>query len=223
MRTLPIAPALMALAACETAPPVEAPVYVEPTTIVYQCDSEQVLARFSGQAVELWLREDTRRLSGTPAASGVRYEGEEGLLFSTRGLDQAVLKQPGLPEQSCRAGPPAAWRGAVEADATFRAVGQEPGWLLDLYPQRYLHLRADYGTLQVYAPMPAPRREGDALVYDTRSDSRAVRLEITGTPCRDAMSAQPYPATVRVTLDGTAWEGCGMALDGAQQVASPER
>ncbi len=203
-----------ALAACAPVGDRAPEVAAEPSTVVYQCDGMQVMAAFNGPAATLWLPDGTHLLTATPAASGVRYEGD-GLLFWTKGQTSALLDRPGEVSVVCEPGPPPSWRGVVEAGATFRAIGQEPGWLLDLYPDGRLHLRADYGTLQVYAPVPEPRVEGDTMTYETRTDSNApLRVEIIDQPCRDGMSGHPFPKTVRVTLDGTSWQGCGMALAG---------
>ncbi|MFA7429875.1 MAG: MliC family protein [Rhodospirillaceae bacterium] len=184
-------------------------------TLVYQCDGAQVMARFSGQDAEVWLPEGTHHLTTTLAASGARYAGEGGITFWTRGHTEALLQQPGQPPQSCHAGPPAAWRGAVEAGVAFRAIGQEPGWLLDLYPDGTLHLRADYGTRQIYTTMPEPRVVDGTRVYEGRTDSNALlRLEIVDEWCRDIMSGHPFPKTVQVILDDVTWRGCGMGLGG---------
>lgn len=174
---------------------------------VYQCGDLQVLARFAGDSAELWLPEDgIRTLWQGVSASGVRYVDRD-LVFWTKGMDSALLELPGQPQVSCTAGPPKAWHDAAAAGATFRAVGQEPGWLLDVYPDR-LVLAADYGTREVTVPRPARRAAGDTTLYE----AGRLRVTIVAEPCRDAMSGQPYPHTVRVTLDGTTWDGCGMSL-----------
>lgn len=199
---------LLGAAACVPVLPPAAPDALGST--VYQCDGQQVLARFSGDSAELWLPDDgIRTLMQGISASGVRYVDRD-LVFWTKGLDSALLERPGQPQASCTAGPPEAWRDEAAAGATFRAVGQEPGWVLDVYPDR-LHLSADYGTREVTVPKPPPRRAGATTVFD----AGRLRAEILAEPCRDSMSGQPFPATVRVTLDGTTWRGCGMGLEDA--------
>lgn len=174
---------------------------------VYQCEGRQVMARFSGDSAELWLPDDgIRTLMQGRSASGVRYVDRD-LVFWTKGLDSALLEMPGQPPVSCTAGPPEAWRAVAEQGARFRGIGQEPGWTLDLYPDR-LHLAADYGTREVTVPRPEPRRAGDTAVYD----AGRLRAEILDEPCRDIMSGHPFPKTVRVSLDGETWRGCGMDL-----------
>ncbi|MGC2857342.1 MliC family protein [Novispirillum sp. DQ9] len=194
------------LGACVPVLPPAAPDELGST--VYQCDDgTQVMARFSGDMAELWLPDGIRTMMAGRAASGVRYVDRD-LVFWTKGLDQARLERPGATAASCTAGPPAPWRDAAAAGATFRAVGQEPGWLLDVLPDS-LRLLADYATREVTVPKPAPRRAGDRTTYD----AGRLRVDILAEPCRDIMSGQPFPATVRVTLDGTPWRGCGMELE----------
>lgn len=202
--------ALALTAACVPVLPPAAPDALGST--VYQCEGRQVLARFSGDSVELWLPDDgIRTLMQGRSASGVRYVDRD-LEFWTKGLDSARLDMPGEAPVSCTAGPPEVWRAAERAGATFRGIGQEPGWSLTLSPDR-LHLSADYGRRDIIVPAPRPRRAGDRVTLDARTlDAKTLRAEIIAEPCRDVMSGAPFPKTVRVSLEGTTLSGCGMDL-----------
>lgn len=95
------------------------------------------------------------------------------------------------------------------AAAAFRALGQEPGWLLEIRPERQIEFSYDYGEQQVSTPVPVPEISGRQTIYHAVTEANDLRVEIVEEACADVMSGQPYPATVRVTLNGDVYEGCG--------------
>ncbi len=111
----------------------------------------------------------------------------------------------------------APWDGVffeLARDRDFRAVGQEPGWQLEMRMGSEFRFTYDYGKGS--AVMPAAR----ALV-DTRTGTRSfhavkessdLRVEIVPVGCQDSMSGKPYPATVTVTLNDRSYRGCGESL-----------
>ncbi len=97
------------------------------------------------------------------------------------------------------------------AGIDFRAVGNEPGWLLDMYADR-LVLSYDYGNNRIEAARPAPTYPAyQGEIYTIASPQR-MRITIRRTPCQDVMSGEPYPARVTVELDGRVLEGCGRSI-----------
>lgn len=104
------------------------------------------------------------------------------------------------------------WQTAREAGVEFRAVGQEPGWLMDLYAER-IALLADYGELYLEFPRPAPATTQDgAARYETQSAGRTLTITIRQTPCEDVMSGEAYASSVEIVLGARALAGCGRAL-----------
>jgi len=99
---------------------------------------------------------------------------------------------------------------ARAAGVDFRAVGQEPGWILDIYTRGIIKFAWDYG--EEYAEFaiaePTYPQEG-ATRYEANSDGRALVVLIRRAPCQDAMSGQAFPSTVEVTIDGRTLDGCG--------------
>ena len=93
----------------------------------------------------------------------------------------------------------------------FRALGQEPGWALDLAEGRWIRYVGDYGATRLYAASPRQVRgaaEG-TVVYDAEPEGRALRVEIRQAPCRDAMSGESFTHVVAVRVDTTTVKGCG--------------
>ena len=70
--------------------------------------------------------------------------------------------------------------------AAFRAVGQEPGWLLEISNGDEILLVSDYGS--------------------TRSSMPCVE------PCTDSMSGEEFEVSVTIKQTNRKLQGCGRAL-----------
>ncbi len=111
----------------------------------------------------------------------------------------------------------APWDGVffeLARDRDFRAVGQEPGWQLEVRKGSEMRFTYDYG--KGTAVTPAPRTQVDAQsgtrTLHARSEATDLKVEIVPVACNDAMSGRPFPATVTVTLNGRTFRGCGEDL-----------
>lgn len=152
--------------------------------------------------------------SQVPAASGARYESDE-VLFWGKGTE-ARLEVAGQVFELCTARPlTEAEVDARARGATFRAIGQEPGWMLTITPNAQVQFTYAYGEREVTMPTPAPIEDDSArhTTYRARTDAHDLRVTIENATCTDAMSGALFPTTVTVTLDGTAYRGCGTPLD----------
>ncbi|MEJ0060171.1 MAG: hypothetical protein WDM79_11580 [Terricaulis sp.] len=107
----------------------------------------------------------------------------------------------------------AAWAAARAEGIDFRAVGQEPGWMLDIYRENQIKLMWDYGEHEATFPLSPPNtsQEG-ATQYTAQADGHTLAVTIRRFPCSDAMSGQAYPSTVSVVIDGRTLEGCGRSV-----------
>jgi uncharacterized membrane protein len=105
------------------------------------------------------------------------------------------------------------WENARTAGIDFRAVGQEPGWMLDLYTDGRAALVWDYGEKGAAFTRGAlsDPQEG-ASQYDASEGGHTLRVVRRRFPCQDAMSGEAYPARVTVTIDGRTLEGCGKSV-----------
>jgi uncharacterized membrane protein len=111
----------------------------------------------------------------------------------------------------------AIWEAARRRGVTFRALGQEPGWYLELEPSRLL-LVADYGERRIAGAIVGTDTSADrrVITYRARNDStdvvvRVVR-ESNRTACRDAMSGFVIGHTVTIRVDSLTYDGCGRWL-----------
>jgi heat shock protein HslJ/uncharacterized membrane protein len=111
----------------------------------------------------------------------------------------------------------APWDGVfyeLTRDRDFRAIGQEPGWQLEIRMGSEMRFTYDYGKGS--AVTPAARAEIDAntgtRTFHAKAETNDVRVEIVPVGCEDSMSGKPFPATVTVTLNGRSFRGCGESL-----------
>jgi uncharacterized membrane protein len=103
--------------------------------------------------------------------------------------------------------------GLRAAGVDFRAVGQEPGWLLDIYTRGVIKMVWAYGENYAEFAVEAPNTAQEGVTrYEASSDGRSLVVTIRRAPCQDAMSGEAYPSTVEAVIDGTTLNGCGRSV-----------
>lgn len=91
----------------------------------------------------------------------------------------------------------------------YRAIGQEPGWSLDIMNDR-LALELDYGDKRLeFTPKPEPVETDGATQYNLPSNGPESKIIIYHELCADVMSGMNYPDRVQVMVDGQPYDGCG--------------
>ena len=94
-------------------------------------------------------------------------------------------------------------------DADFRAVGNEPGWHMDIANGEKILLVTDYGEHRYEFPFVKPDSSTARTTYDVSASSHHLTAVIQEKPCNDSMSGRAFVATVTVTVDGQEYTGCG--------------
>lgn len=109
------------------------------------------------------------------------------------------------------------WDAARNRGVTFRAVGQEPGWLLEIERDERMTLLTGYGadTVVVAVQERVVDAAAQATVYRAATPENDVVVTIRDEPCVDSMSGERFSRTVNVVLNGTALSGCGRSLQPA--------
>ena len=104
------------------------------------------------------------------------------------------------------------WHKAQLRGVSFRAIGQEPGWLLEITTGTEILLMTDYGETRTAYPYVEPevKSENRRTRYLTGDGDVEVLLE--GKDCQDVMSGEQFTVTVTVTLGQRRLAGCGRAL-----------
>jgi uncharacterized membrane protein len=98
--------------------------------------------------------------------------------------------------------------------ADFRAVGNEPGWIVEIREQSKIVLITDYGTARYEFDLPELSVDAERSITrcDVSSDGHQLTLVLQALPCRDTMSGEAFETNVVVTLDGRELRGCGRPL-----------
>lgn len=169
--------------------------------------------KLGDSAIELRDGSLVRVLRQVPAASGARYENGK-TLFWNRG-DSALLGRDGGQPLECRENR----RLSLYADArsrgvTLRAIGNEPGWVLEIGPGAGGLLNDRYGQSHLVFERLTPLPDG---AYEGTSGSIRMRVEISDGRCLDDMSGEAHGVSVRLTLDSgqsgrESRRGCGERL-----------
>lgn len=183
----------------------------------FASESMRVTAHFDVASVELHIADGRKVvLPQEISASGARYT-DGSIVFWNKG-DEVYFVLDGN-EYSLRAIDPWTdpWERAKAAGMNFRAVGQEPGWFLEIRDEWFIELVLDYGQTRVTTPIGKPLVDAKTGTTTYRTESPVSPLDVTITiqdeVCYDSMSGEPFTASVIVQLGGGAtYAGCGRAL-----------
>jgi putative lipoprotein len=139
------------------------------------------------------------------AASGARYSNG-AVTFWNKGRE-ASLEMSGR-KQTCRERREP-WQEAADRGVDFRAIGQEPGWFLEIDNEKQIRFVYDYAEHELVAPVPSPRVKGTSTVYEATVNAEHLRVAIDESRCSDAMSGEVFPRSVVVTIGARTLRGCG--------------
>ena len=181
-------------------------------TMVYDCSGYRFTSRLGPGEMAVWFEDRYVILSQVRSASGVKYR-EGDILFWLKG-EEGILVRGEQQYRDCRQLPrEAPWADARRRGVNFRAVGNEPGWHLEIQPGRGILFVGNYGELRVSTPDPGEIIQDRVRVYHAVTEAYDLRVEIVDELCLDTMQDEQYPAQVSVMLDGRLYRGCGRALD----------
>jgi len=156
------------------------------------------------------LGTDVMTLPQAEAAAGARYTDGTSLYWSRGGL--ATFEVRGRSFADCTSSPGAAPSAEARArGATFRALGNEPSWILEISPQQ-LTMITELGERRTEFPHRDPTVAGARTTYRSFAGTQELVVAIDRVPCNDSMSGEPFDNTVSVTFEGTTLYGCGRAF-----------
>lgn len=86
------------------------------------------------------------------------------------------------------------------AGVDFYAVGNEPGWALDIFQQDMISFKSMTEVAQLNTPKVEPTNADDnaTLSYRAEVESGTIDIEIMSGPCTNLMSGERFPYTVEV-------------------------
>ncbi|CAH0991938.1 hypothetical protein SIN8267_02053 [Sinobacterium norvegicum] len=218
LRSVAATAALVLLSACSQNPAQENNYPVEgeepALTFVYQCgDQISFTAHGNDESKWLFLPGKTVELPKVAAASGEKYSDGETTYWSHG--EETMLETAGQRYSDCLIDRRASiWESAKLQGVDFRAVGNEPGWVLELGPDEQMTLVTNYGEEHIVFDLPQPEvnKANKTSYYSAENDNYTIDVTITGSACNDDMSGDAFEATVEVNLNYQNLRGCGKAL-----------
>ena len=149
-------------------------------------------------------------LSLTRSTSGTRYEEGDTVFWSQGEL--ASIEIGGQRFLDCRSNPSKVpWADAARRGATFRALGNEPSWYVEVFPER-LAIVTELGTNRAEMPHTGPAADGGRTTYRSSAEAHEATVVIERRACADTMSGEAFEAAATVRLDDRTFTGCGRFL-----------
>lgn len=189
-----------ALAGCSSTP--ELPKSTPVAASQMQCAQAKIGLGPSedGQSLELTYLGETLDLKRAPSSSGVRYNSvDDPDTWFRNKANEATFHFQGQTFPTCIA------VGGVQKP--FVARGNEPFWKVIVEHGQLILERPDHETESLryteVSASPAGRH------YRATKDGLSVSLVTAPQLCRDSMTGMPYPAQVRLSINGEVASGCG--------------
>ena len=177
----------------------------------WQCGEVLLDARRDGETMHLSFSGRTLALPHVESLTGARFADATGNAFMQL-EDHATLILAGDDSRDCtisdRVSP---WSDAAARGIGFRAVGNEPGWFVEVGRGESPSLQAtlDYGDRRISVAGMQPAGLG---FTGRAADGTTVVLEIQRTRCQDGMSGEAFEATAQLLVRDKTYRGCGAFL-----------
>lgn len=179
-------------------------------TFVFMCpDGSDYVVRATGSEAWVFRPGSGLRLKAVASAGQSRYANDQVRLAIDG--ENGLLSEPGKTAQSCRNDRQrAVWERAKLDGVDFRAVGNEPPWVLEIREQSRLVLITDYGANRIERSLPQPIN--DTTNKTTRWDAGDLQIEVSAGACAETMSGEKSESRVVVRWQGRVLSGCGRPL-----------
>ena len=182
---------------------------------VYVCaDGTRFVSKLEGSRLWLFLPDRTLALKLQQSSAGPIYSNA-GVTLASTGEKRARLTVNGRLKRDCLLDRrQSVWESAKLNGVDFRAVGNEPGWYLEIRNSRCIKLVSNYGadTYRFAAPQPVVDQQTGTAFYRMQSNGHELTVTLRARPCRDSMSGESFETVVELRLDGKVLQGCGRAL-----------
>lgn len=181
-------------------------------TFVYECDNNRnFVIQIRKNDAWLFTKELSVSLAPSTSVGGEKYEND-GVIFFLKDYE-AVLNTPSEVYSGCSNNRyKAVWEDAKLRGNDFRAVGNEPGWYLEIAQAgKKALLVTDYGDekYELILSQPFISQERRTARYRIKG---FIDILIETENCIDSVTGFLYESKVKVLTDGRAYIGCGKAL-----------
>jgi membrane-bound inhibitor of C-type lysozyme/uncharacterized membrane protein len=186
---------------------------------VWACEDGRTLSMrnlFRERAITLDFQDGTQRLDSTVSASGTRYATpDESIVFWSK-ESTATLERRGAATVQCaerRADSlreDARLRGVI-----YRALGNEPGWTLEIGPGGRLDWTTNYGQDRYVfegAIESAAASGPGGRTFTASNGAESIVVTVDAAPCTDDAGIA-HEATAIIEFDGGTLRGCATRLN----------
>jgi putative lipoprotein len=185
------------------------------TVLAMECADFDFVVEILDRQARIMLPDFTGSIPQVASASGNKYQGNN-ITFWIKGQD-AVLEYGNKSYKDCRNNSQrAVWEAARLSGADFMAMGNEPGWSMEIAGNSVI-LVSDYGSSR-YRIDNAERitdAQAQATVYRGHDQGKEISVTLESKHCNDTMADTSYDTTVTVRLGDKILYGCGRALNRA--------
>ena len=108
----------------------------------------------------------------------------------------------------------AVWEEAKLRGVSYRAIGQEPPWVLEIDRGNGFLLVTGYGEKKQQFPYVEPVTDSAQRTtsYTSEANGDGIIITIRGRDCRDSMSGEAFSSQVAIRWREQSLRGCGRAL-----------
>jgi membrane-bound inhibitor of C-type lysozyme len=182
---------------------------------VWQCADGQTLVMrnlFREKAIAIDFHDGTRRLDQTVSASGARY-ADGVIAFWTKG-STATLERQGAPAVHCEERRADSLReDARVRGVVYRALGNEPGWILEIGPADRLSWTTNFGQdRHDFERTKVSTMPDGTSVYTAQNDTVTIKALIRAERCVDDGDVE-HDHVATVESGGQTYRGCGTRLN----------
>lgn len=126
--------------------------------------------------------------------------------------DRAIVSLASGERLECTNNPERAnWEDARLRGVTFRGVGSQPTFLVEI-DNNNVNVITEGGDNRLVFTRPAPDVTEGRTLYHGSANQKNVTVTIKDEPCVDPLTKQELSSSVRVDVDSTTYEGCGRNL-----------
>ena len=189
-------------------------------TFVYRCSaSEQtIVVTLNGSEGYLFSQQVSQPLRQEQGT--VAYVGDDVYYLPDQPVDvapgqTAEITIKGNKLTGCGNNPRAAvWEGAKLRGISYRAIGQEPPWILEIHRENGFLLVTRYGENKQQFPYVEPLTDVTqrASSYTSEANGESITITIQGGKCEDSMSGEAFSSGVEISWREQSLRGCGRAL-----------
>lgn len=183
----------------------------ENSVFVYNCSEDlHFVVKVEKETAWLFLPSKTVKAVKQKSASGAKYS-VGSIVYWNKG-HEATLERDKQKYRCANDGIAATFERAKFSGVVFRAIGNEPGWILEITSDKEVSLLTNLGETKTHFEVVEKYSNYGSTEYEMRSNSNVMHVRIEKRRCQDTMADRVYESMVYINFDGINMKGCGKSL-----------